>query len=177
MSRFCALQPGEPRQPFSNRFMFSRKDDPSSSVTPGIRLRSSHPRGLAQRRIDGRLPAAVGQVINTLAVVHHADCFPRASNQPVLDPIAQMTTPGERRASCSDGRVASMEVRDGASDAGPTGSGIGHPNSWGSAGRRGPRMEASAYGLERGVPALGVGRRSTARRRPACSALSARAPV
>ena len=36
VSRFCALHPGEPRQPFSRRFMFSRKDEPSSSVTPGI---------------------------------------------------------------------------------------------------------------------------------------------
>ena len=36
VSKFWALQPGEPRQPFSRRFMFSRKDEPSSNVTPGI---------------------------------------------------------------------------------------------------------------------------------------------
>ena len=38
VSRFWALQPGEPLHPFSSLFMFSRKEEPSSSVTPGILL-------------------------------------------------------------------------------------------------------------------------------------------
>ena len=106
VSRFCALHPGEPRQPFSSLFIFSRKDDPSSSVTPGIRC-------------DRRIREDLRSVVST------GGSQPPSGKSSILLPLSIMRTAFlerlinrswtrlprcktcERRAS-SDGRVASM---------------------------------------------------------------------
>ena len=106
VSRFCALHPGEPRHPFSSLFMFSRKLEPSSSVTPGIRC-------------DRRIREDLRSVVST------GGSQPPSGKSSIDFPLSIMRTAFlerlinrswtrlprcktcERRAS-SDGRVASM---------------------------------------------------------------------